>query len=661
MSFILKRFLLIAGSVSVFGFIISFIPFFHFGSIVSAVTGEPTFLVQPQSVTVSAGQMATLNAVVAGDTPMSYQWYQVNTGYSVIGSTPIPGATGSTYSTPPMYATAQYWLRAQNNLGTVVSQTVTVTVTPTQTSPPVITQHPLGVLIDSGQTATLSVVASGTDPLTYQWYQTGTSGTALIPGATAKIWTTPALTSTTRYFVRVTNTYGTTDSLVATVQVSASIALAPAISQQPQSQTIAAGQTATLSVSATGAQPLGYQWYQVTRGYAVVGSVAIPGATASTYMTAALNATTQYWVQVSNSEGIATSATATVTVTATPTSPPVITEQPHGARIENGQTATLMVTASGTGTLAYQWYEVKNGVNTMIAGAGNNTYNTPPLTVTATYFVRVTNAYGATDSLSATVEVQPVISQAPLITQQPVNQTIATGQTATLSVVAGGGQPLSYQWYQAASNSNLLIPNATGTSYTTPALTATASYFVRVSNSYGMVDSTTVTVTVTQPSMANNAQFLAQSVPAQMAAGQPYSVAVQMKNTGTSTWTTTGSNRFFLSSQNPQDTTTWGYAWQALPGNVAPGEWAIVTFIVTAPAQAGTYNFQWRMVQEAVGWFGETTPNVTVTVGSAAPLAPVIGKQPEVQTVAAGQTAKLGVDGLDFGLFANHKIGRAHV
>lgn len=38
------------------------------------------------------------------------------------------------------------------------------------------------------------------------------------------------------------------------------------------------------------------------------------------------------------------------------------------------------------------------------------------------------------------------------------------------------------------------------------------------------------------------------------------------------------------------------------------------SFNVTAPASPGSYDFQWRMVQDAVEWFGEYTPNVAVLV-----------------------------------------------
>jgi uncharacterized protein affecting Mg2+/Co2+ transport len=117
-------------------------------------------------------------------------------------------------------------------------------------------------------------------------------------------------------------------------------------------------------------------------------------------------------------------------------------------------------------------------------------------------------------------------------------------------------------------------------------------------------------------SSANGATFVSQSVPSSMTAGLAYTVAVTMKNAGISTWTAASSYR--LGSQNPQDTLIWGPGRIALPTSVAPGSQVTFEFTVTAPTKPGTYNFQWRLVQEGVEWFGDTTPNVPATVNSAA-------------------------------------------
>jgi RHS repeat-associated protein len=96
-----------------------------------------------------------------------------------------------------------------------------------------------------------------------------------------------------------------------------------------------------------------------------------------------------------------------------------------------------------------------------------------------------------------------------------------------------------------------------------------------------------------------------------MTAGQSYAMSVTMKNTGSNTWTTASS--YNLGAQNPQDNTTWGMARVGLPSSVAPGDDVTFNFTVTAPSTPGTYNCQWRMVQDGVDWFGDFSPNVAVT------------------------------------------------
>jgi hypothetical protein len=84
----------------------------------------------------------------------------------------------------------------------------------------------------------------------------------------------------------------------------------------------------------------------------------------------------------------------------------------------------------------------------------------------------------------------------PSISSQPQAQSIQSGQVATLSVTATGTAPLAYQWYQGAAGDTSQPVGTNASSYTTPALTATASYWVGVSNACGHEDSATATITV---------------------------------------------------------------------------------------------------------------------------------------------------------------------
>ncbi|MEO0216899.1 MAG: hypothetical protein ABIL14_07785, partial [candidate division WOR-3 bacterium] len=89
------------------------------------------------------------------------------------------------------------------------------------------------------------------------------------------------------------------------------------------------------------------------------------------------------------------------------------------------------------------------------------------------------------------------VGSAPTIISHPQSQTILPGQSVTLSVQAAGTAPLSYQWYQGTSgDTSNPISGATSSSYTTPSLNTTTSYWVKVSNAYGSANSNTATITV---------------------------------------------------------------------------------------------------------------------------------------------------------------------
>ena len=83
---------------------------------------------------------------------------------------------------------------------------------------PNITQQPSNKTTINGSTATFSVVASGTAPLSYQWMLNG----AIISGATGQSYTTPIVTlsdSGTKYSVRVWNDHGSVTSNEVTLTV----------------------------------------------------------------------------------------------------------------------------------------------------------------------------------------------------------------------------------------------------------------------------------------------------------------------------------------------------------------------------------------------------------------------------------------------------------
>ncbi len=181
-------------------------------------------------------------------------------------------------------------------------------------TPPTITTHPSNQTVLQGQSATFSVVASGSATLSYQWQRDQVN----ISGATASSYTLQSAAfadSGAKFRVVVTNGFGNATSNEATLTVNAP----PSITGQPANQTVTQGQPATFGVTAVGSTPLNYQWQR--------NQVNISGATSSTYMIASAGASdngAKFRCVVTNAFGTATSNEATLTVQPPP--PVLLTE-----------------------------------------------------------------------------------------------------------------------------------------------------------------------------------------------------------------------------------------------------------------------------------------------------------------------------------------------
>ncbi|OQX78393.1 MAG: hypothetical protein B6D61_05695 [Bacteroidetes bacterium 4484_249] len=110
----------------------------------------------------------------------------------------------------------------------------------------------------------------------------------------------------------------------------------------------------------------------------------------------------------------------------------------------------------------------------------------------------------------------------------------------------------------------------------------------------------------------NNSQFISQTVPPGIEAGQEFDVSITFANTGTTTWT--DAELYHLGSQNPQDNFNYGVNRLFLPNDVLPGEQVTIEATLTAPSTIGLYYFQWQMVQDGVEWFGEMSETVNFVV-----------------------------------------------
>lgn len=108
------------------------------------------------------------------------------------------------------------------------------------------------------------------------------------------------------------------------------------------------------------------------------------------------------------------------------------------------------------------------------------------------------------------------------------------------------------------------------------------------------------------------AMFISETPPpANMLPGQVANVNVTYLNCTGSTWsaaTSVGSaTGVKLGSQWPQDNSAWGMSRVLLPSSVPNGSEVTIRFSVTAPAAAGTYNYQWGIVDEGLAWLSEFT------------------------------------------------------
>lgn len=178
----------------------------------------------------------------------------------------------------------------------------------------------------------------------------------------------------------------------------------PTITAQPQSTSTTNEGNATFSVTASGSPPLTYQWQR--NGTNVTDDATYSGSTSNllTLTGVVTNNLGGYRVIVTNPYGSVTSTVATLTI-----APVKITAQPQSVTTTNGALATFHVTATGSGTLAYQWQ--KESLNLSDGGniTGSSTNELVLTNVTTNnaghYRVIVDSSFGSVTSSVATLTI----------------------------------------------------------------------------------------------------------------------------------------------------------------------------------------------------------------------------------------------------------------
>ncbi|MCD0468471.1 gliding motility-associated C-terminal domain-containing protein [Flavobacterium sp. JAS] len=440
--------------------------------------------------TICQGGTITLNTTPTGSiAPYTYQWQTSSNGIS--GWTDISGQTSASYTTNSSLTNGEYYYRV--NVSSTCTLVTSNVAKLTIIADPLVTTQPVGNTICSGATHTMSVAATTTNSnagvIAYQWQSSadGVSGWTNVSGgsgANTNTYTTSALTSSLYFRAQITQSGSGCESFSNPALVNVTT-----ITAQPTTPAaICVGGIVNISISASlngGSGTLSYQW-QSNSGSGFVNETN-PTATTTNFTSDVLNITTQFRCLVTSSTTNCTLTSNTVTATVVPD--PAISVQPTGGIVCSGGALTLSVTATGgTPSLNYQWYTSSDNVSfALISGATSNTYNTPALTTDTYYRVDVSatgNGCGLVTSNSVLVDVIPD----PVVTLQPVGNTICSGATHTMTVVASGdpaGGVLVYQW-QRSTNGTTGWVNTTGgsgattASYTTGALTSTFYYRVRI-------------------------------------------------------------------------------------------------------------------------------------------------------------------------------------
>ena len=437
---------------------------------------------------VTSSSMTFQGRVMPGGLATTY-WFEYGGTTSYGQTTPVrnlPAGAAPTPVTAPVtgltLAAYHYRLVAQNSLGVSrgIDQFPGVISTP-----PVIITHPQNTVVDIGDMAEISILASG-GGLKYQWQKDSGGGMEDIEDATASTLVFPAasLSDAASYRCIVSNLDGTVTSGAATLTV----VTPPVITLDPVSRTAEDEDSVTFTVAASGLF-LNYQWQKNGED--------LSGQTAATLTLTSVTTLDDgsYRCVVSNTAGSDISAVATLQVDGAPG----IVEHPRNIAVNLGAMATFSVTASGPG-LSYQWRRNTGagmqdilgatGPSHVIAAATDSGVNSD----VGSYLCMVSNVHGAVLTNPATLTVvSPPVLISPLTV---ASVTINEGQTFTTSVNVQG-LFLTYQWRRDGLN----IPDATSPTLTISNLTESFSgdYTCRVANAAGEVVTPAVTLLVVTP------------------------------------------------------------------------------------------------------------------------------------------------------------------
>lgn len=461
----------------------------------SRATVEPITLITTQPI--DTGEVECFGdgfdplTVTAQGADLTYQWYTVGTPVNT-GGTAIPGATSSSFTPPSNVAIMVPFYYYVVVSGYCSSQTSEVSgeylVTPPITT---ITEDPSTdpqTVCQGDAFSPISVQAIGEGIVSYQWYSNSTDsniGGTIIPGATNPTFTPPSNIVGTLYYYAT----GSSDCGTVPTSVSGAFTVTPPTEIQIEnfaSQTICDGDSfGPISVNAIGTGTLTYQWYSNTTA-STSGGTLITGANSSSFTPPATapGTTRYYYVVVGSNCGPNVTSNISGALTVNPiTTIPTHPSTSSQTVCPGAPFSALSVSATGPGTLTYQWYSNSSNSNSggaPISGATNASF-TPPSATTGTtyYYVEVTSAC---ETITSNVSGAFNVNQNTQINAQTTGaQSVCIGSPfSPISVTAIGTGTLTYQWYSNSTNSNsggTPIGGATLSSFTPPSSVAGTTYY----------------------------------------------------------------------------------------------------------------------------------------------------------------------------------------
>ncbi|MEY2408983.1 MAG: hypothetical protein QOF48_1653, partial [Verrucomicrobiota bacterium] len=508
------------------------------GALLTVVT-SPNITNQPASQNVVAGTTVNLSVGALGMGTLSYQW-RLN-GNNLTNGGNISGATTAALRLTSLGATqaGAYSVVITNVAGSVTSADAVVTVNVA----PFISLQPTNLTLNLGETATFTMAAGGTAPLSYRWRLNGTN---LIDGAGVSGVSTPMLVLSNVLAAQAGSVSAVVSNLVGTATTSnavLTIISPPQITTQPAGQTVGQGTLVTLTVAATGTAPLGYQWRYNGTNLPAGGSASGVNTATLTIANAQPSQSGDYSVTVSNAAGFEISAGAAVLIRAplsltealdapsliwsTAISSPWVaqtnaTHDGNGAArsgtINSNQTSWMETTLVGPGTARF-WWKVSSQTNAdflqfLIGGvqwayiSGEvdwqwRSFAVPPgsQTLRWVYSKDATINAGQDRAFLDQVEFVPSIGPTvPVLMKQPIGTEVSLGMTAVFHGEAEGTPPLSYQWtYNGAE----LVDSETVSGSSSPTLTLAnvtsareGTYKLMVRNNYSLVVSSNAFLSV---------------------------------------------------------------------------------------------------------------------------------------------------------------------